>query len=87
MRDLPESFLFEWAEAFADLVSNRVKHLLNPETLLEMTELSLTANSVLIGEPVKLKRPGHARVWTMIYCMGLRAVDLCWNEFTLSEDL
>lgn len=46
MQDLPESFLFEWAEAFADLVSNRVKHLLNPETLLEMTELSLTANSV-----------------------------------------
>lgn len=70
MQDLPESFLLpsrEWAEAFAVLVSNRVKHLLNPETLLEMTELSLTANR-LIGEPVNLKQPGHTRVWTMIYC-------------------
>lgn len=94
MQDLPESFLLpsrEWAEAFADSVSNRVKHLLNPETLLEMTDSRSTANSLckkwLIGEPVKLNQPGHAQVWTMIYCIGLQAVDLCWNEFTLSEDL
>lgn len=46
---LLESFLLpsrKWAEGLADVVSNRVKHLLNPETLLEMMELSLTANSV-----------------------------------------
>lgn len=46
---LLESFLLpsrKGAEGFADVVSNRVKHLLNSETLLEMMELSLTANSM-----------------------------------------
>ncbi len=36
----------KWAEGFADVVSNRVKHPLNPETQLEMMVPSLTANSM-----------------------------------------